>query len=267
MSEIVYLDEDVLNGVPRSLIAWKPCVYAQQTLREANLKGEDVISVGEQFEHLLNNWKLAEGQAPRPRGLLDLSPRELCDAEPWECAGWAIQDVYDLFAKLTYEQYAPLHQLQKQYGESELMSVIVLYLALEKMRIEALKDRELAIYKFMGDLVMARAGARVTAMADTFRLVYPKIVEQTEAKAQANFSSKGGMAKNEGARRLKEKAISLFNEGRYRSVRSGANAVAEKVQQYGRDEVGYYLTTDDVVRRIYEWLLRANKEGRLNLPK
>ena len=57
----------------------------------------------------------------------------------------------------------------------------------------------------------------------------------------------------------------LYNSdpGRFPSLRQAARALTPELEQYGREELDAWLTTDDPSGRVYEWLLKADKQGRL----
>ena len=269
------LKNDLLNGTPKDFGSFKPVYIAQSLLKNANKSESDVNTIEKELFQVFEDWKSHHGIAPVRVSLLSAyDPPTIEKSTPWACAGWLVEDPIDLFIDLKQKKYLPILDLINKYNERILICTLILHSAKEHSDNENIfmsylpPQSRVTVHKGITELYINHFAYEYDKIIEaSFKAIYPSILQQAEKQARKKMAQKGGLKKNELARILKEKAIELFNKGHFRSKRNGAFAITEDVQAFGREHLGFYLTTDDPRKKVYDWILEANKQGLIKTSK
>lgn len=264
MSSIPRLSENFLEGIADDIRFAIPVYIAQQIIRFHNFDKEHVSKVQTEVLRLFYDHK---------KRMLDTNylKREFEILEPWYAViNFNLVDPVDLWGFLRECKYPPLIDYLKSNEEQVVLASLIFLAAEKELLIGPLGNADLEsahllmAHKSVAELYLITAhlsGAR--SIFDAERELFNSRIEAARAEERSNFSSEGGLKKNEPQRALKQKAIELYNLGSYKNPRQGAKAIADEVQEYGRNVLKYYLTRDQPWEKIYEWLLEAKSLGNL----
>ena len=264
----IKLSEDLLHGVPEDLSLFKPVLIAQKALLNFHFNEIQVLEIRDEILVIFNNWKLKYGKSKSFGGLLSSeaeSEIDCIDQEPWQCAGYGIDSVIDLYEKLLYEKYEPAIRVSEKYLPVQIYAVLVLTVALQPISSTvffsdpALRNRLAAFKGSTEILALTPVIQDLTGLLESYgKYLAPKIYEQ----AKKSFASSGGTSTAEKFRVLKDFLIDKFNEGKYSSMSKGADAITPIVVDFDRKNRGL-IQAQRPRDTIYKWLRDANQENKL----
>lgn len=272
MKKIPPLHENWLEGLPLQPNDAVPALIAAQYL-EGFTEGA-VRNLSAELIGLFDKWKSEHGEPPQPMGLLGVAPA-IADAEPWQCAGFSVNDPVDLLERLIRDQYTPAMELVERHGSAALYSILAL--------------RELAIVSENPGLAFGIIQNRHTETAmkatllvllaedrtdidrrvnDKLQRLIPRILDAAKRQDRSAAAKLAANARNKNFQDLRAKAIEMYNQhaGKFKNPRHAATVITPQLEKYGKDQLGTWLTTDDPRDRIYRWLLGAKKRGELKNP-
>ena len=267
MAQLPPIHEDWLHGVPVSLSAILPMVIARQQLSDWDEKR--IRATSNEILRLFDDWKKEFGENPKPVGLLSLE-RNKEDAEAWECAGYLVNDPLDLLQHLANTQYRPIRELSHKHSKTVLLSIMILEELAEDSRLRSkFKPPNIPHNRIEAALkgaliILSEENRNIFQMAEQYvQETSQEIKDRAENEAILKQTRKAAQKKNEKYALLKKRAIELYNSGSYKSIRQCAFSITDTLREYGKKELGHWLSTDDPVKRVYDWLLDANKKGLL----
>jgi hypothetical protein len=272
MKKLPPLHENWLEGLPLQPNDAIPALIAAQYLE--GFTEDAVRNLSEELIGLFGEWKNEHGEPPQPMGLLGIAPA-IADAEPWQCAGFSVNDPVDLLERLIKDEYTPAMELVDRYGTAALYSI----LALRELAIVS-KNPRLAFgiiqnrhteTAMKATLLVLLAEERTDIdrrVNDKVQRLIPRIVDAAKRQDRSAVAKLAANARNKDFKALRAKAIEMYNEhpGKFKNPRHAATLITPRLEKYGKDQLGTWLTTDDPRERVYRWLLDAKKRGQLKNP-
>lgn len=200
-------------------------------------------------------------------GLRDTSEQTwLFDSNVWSKISPDLSDMVDAVNLLRSVGYTSLRNLIDGAGEVPVF-ISIIFLAIESHTFQSgnaakplSRQCESAAHKCVTALVMLKGGPFVdlSIHQEEQTLLHSAAMEAL-ANSRSEQARKGGQARAAKHHELKDFVIDQFNQSKFTSMRQGSIYLAKKVDDYDKSRFGA-LKTKDVQRRVYTWLMEANKD-------